>query len=625
MSYGRDSPSNCLPHHDEYTNETELPRRSLLSGYGERPRPTHGGMRGGTVAARVRSLNAAFSSSVPSLALPMAENKDAKGELRDDVSQDDIRRSNETSLAVRQNLHPLRKKASFRARRQGTLIRTRSNPFMRRDSSAASSTTSLKAGRPHSRNAPIQSPSPFRRLPLDPMNLQEDLPDISDSDLAAAAKGSAKWANLLWNVWTGMKTTLPRQVFIDAVESKMRDHEIEDPTKRLGSRETRSEDDHVAETAAYSRGLFQSNDSPAGQSSTEGSNQLTAANVELMRNGEGPPQQVGLQPHHDWEKDDRREDFLAATHKRSIPQHLSDASHRDRAIPPSESTSSIRSTSPWPDFDDVGYIPSENGDSNNQFTQTTSLSRPATLSNSTAPADRATPQPFADKYSCQPAQPRTELPTSPLNYGDLNKSDSNGVHAYPGTAIAIRLGDMFDAVIIARGEKLLPHPEVVHINSEDQYDRIQDLQQISAGLMQRTKELFAAQPHQNEEGYDETENGAQKTQWQQSQARYDGTQMERGLGHCHRYHRHRHRHQDNYCRPYPYASHRPFSYEDDNEDDGNTERKANEKVMSVPALLRLVDSTAKDLGLVLKSDEGIAPLRPRRSQVRHGYGLPITC
>lgn len=625
MSYGRDSPSNCLPHHDEHTNETELPRRSLLLGHDERPRSTYGGMHGGTVAARVRSLNAAFSSSVPSLALPKAENKDAKSELRDNISQDDIRRSDETSLAVRQNLHPLRKKASFRARRQGTLIRTRSNPFVRRDSSAASSTTSLKAGRPYSRNAPIQSPSPFRRLPLDSMELQEDLPGISDSDLTAAARGSAKWANLLWNVWTGMKTTMPKQVFIDAVESKMRDHEIEDPTKRLGSRETRSEDDRVAETGAISQGLYQSNDSPVGQSSTEGSNQLIAANVEFMRSGEGPPQQVGLQPYHDWEKGDRHEDFLAATPRRSIPQRLSDASHRDGAILPRESTDSIRSTSPWPDFDDVGYVPSENGDSNNRFTQTTSLSRPATLSDSTAPANRATPQLLTDKYNCRPSQPRTELPTSPLNYGNVNKSVSNGFHNHPGTAIAIRLGDMFDAVIIARGEKPLPHPEVAHINSEDQYDCMQDLQQISAGLMQRTKELFAAQPHQNEERYDEPENGVQKAQWQQSQARYDGTQMERGLDHCHRYHRRRHCRQDNYCDPYPYASHRPYSYEDDDEDDGDTECKANEKVMSVPALLRLVDSTAKDLGLVLKSDEGIAPLRPRRSRVRHGYGLPVVC
>ena len=624
MSYGRDSPSNCLPLHDEYANETEFPRRSLLSGYGEQqPGSTHGGMRGGTVAARVRSLNAAFLSSVPSLVLSKEEYEDAKSGLKIRISQDDSTKSNETSLAVGQDLHPLRKKASFRARRQGTLIRTRSNPFVRRDSSAASPRPSRKGVRSHSRDTPIQSPSPLRRLHLDSLKLQEDLPGISDSDLAAAAKGSARWANLLWNVWSGMKTTLPRQVFMDAVESKMREcHDVEYPRERLGSRQGGHKGDNVAETGANSHGLYQPRDHPVEQSLTEGSNQITATNPNLIQGGDRP-QQLCLQPYHGYGNESRYEDFSATMHDRSIPQFISDTSRGDRVILPSESVMSIKSTSPWPDFDDVGYIPSENGDSNIQFSQITSPSRHTTRSYPITPADRATPQPLMDKYKCRPSEPKTKLSTPSLKSGSINRSVSSGKHTHPGTAIAFRLGDMFDAVIIARGEKPLPRPEVAHISGEEQYDCLQDLQQISAGLMQRTEELLATQPLQHKEQHDETGNGIRKSREQESHSRYDGTQMEEGLDRCHHYHRHRR--QGNYCGRGPYASHRPFSYEDGIEDDSDTKRRAKGKVMSVPALLCLIDSTAKDLGLVLKPDEGVAPLRPRRARLRRGYGLPVRC
>ena len=624
MSYGRNSPSTCLPHHDEYTNDTEIPRRPLLSGYFEqRPRSAHGGIPGGTVAARVRSLNAAFSSSVPSLALPKEEYKNAESELNGQVSQGGSIRSTETSLAIVQNLHPLRKKASFLARRQGTLIRTRSNPFVRRDSSAASSSPSLKVARSRSRDAPIQSPGPLRRLPLDSLKLHEDLPGVSDADLAAAAKGSARWANMLWNVWTGVKTTLPRQVFIDAVESKLRErHEVEHPRKRLGSREAGREDDSVAEIGADSHALYQSKDSPVGQSPTKGSNQMIETNIHLVQRDERP-QQLFLQPYDDYEKESRYENSSAATHERLKPQLFSDNNCRDRATLPSESTMSIRSTSPWPDFDDVGYIPSETGDSATRFSQTTPPSRHVTRSYPNAPVDTVTPQPLTNQYDCRSSEPRIKSSTSSLKSGSISKSTSDGNHTHPRTAIAIRLGDMFDAVIIARGDQPLPHPEVAHFSGEDQHDCMQDLQQISAGLMQRTKELLAARPLQNAEQHDETENRTRKNRGQQSHAMYDSTQLGRGLNHCHHYQRHRH--SGNCCGSGPYTPLRPFSYEDGTENESDTERKAYEKVMSVPALLRLIDSTAKDLGLVLKSDEGIAPLRPRPAQIRRGYRPPAIC
>ena len=615
MSFGRQSPSSCVPHHDEYAHITESPRRSLLSRYDElRPTSVHDGMHSGKVAARVRSLNAALSSSVPALVLPEDEFQDAKSGISSHRSQEDIRKSVENPETLAQNLYPLRKKASFRARRQGTLIRTRSNPFVRRDSSAASPSPPPCVARSRSRDAPIHSPSPLRMLPLESLKLDEDDFGVSESELLAAGKGSAKWANLLWNVWAGMKTTLPRQAFVDAVNSQMRDQrEVEIRKEQRMRREAGEDSDDMTKASTDHNGLRRCEDTTISERVVRRSSKPMETDLHSEHYG-GHPGRLQLQLDANYTTSERSVDLSARTPDQALFQNPTANSRMNKAILSSQNTTSIRSTSPWPDFDDVGYAPSENNEISSQSSCASSPLRHTIPYYSNCPQDQTIPQSVTGEYNTRPSKPRKHPPSLPPESSSSNRSTGNNNGNEPGTAIAIRLGDMFDAIIIARGAKPLPAPEITHITGEDQSDRMQDLQQISAGLMQRTKELLAIQQQSGTQTRS-AEGEIQENNGKHRHAKYDVTQLENGLsfGH-HRCHQHQRDQPDNRASR-PCRGRRQFSFDGNTDDDGYDDRAqhgASNKVMSVPALLRLVDSTAKDLGLVLKAGESVAPLRVRR-------------
>ena len=661
MSFGRQSPSNCVPHHDEYIHGSENAGNSPLPRHDElRPRSMHDGRRGGKVAARVRSLNAVLSSSssVPALVLPKDEFRDAKSDMESCGSHEDMGKPTGLSGSPAQNLHPLRRKESFRARRQGTLIRTRSNPFVRRDSSAASAGSSPKPSLPlqvprvarsRSRDTYIHSPSPLRMLPLEALRLRndDDLLEVSERDLIAAGKGSAKWANLLWNVWAGMKTTLPRQVFVNAVKSKMREQR-EVGNRREHSvmgRDAEDEPDRVIRASTNRNDSYRCEEAIVNERLVQGSSSPVAPNLQagLRVDCSG---RVLSQPYVDLETERSTENFSVGIPERATFQSPSASRCGNRAVLSSDSATSLRSTSPWPDFDDVGYVPSENDEASPGYSLTSSHSpsKHATAYYPIHLQNQTPTQPTRGKSNHRPLQPTNHPLFTPIessSSSDSSQVTADGIGNNPGTAIAIRLGDMFDAIIIARGNKPLPAPEVSHISGEDQRDNLQDLQQISAGLMQRTQELLAMRQHartQDRVAEAEIREGG----GQHGRAECDGTQLRSGFGfghHEHYHHNHRdHNHGQNYsycherdrrgeCSNRVPLPHRGRSQqqqhqqreldETTNEGEGDgraTEQEAREEVMCVPALLRLVDSTAKDLGLVLEVDESVPPLQVRRAE-----------
>ena len=699
MSVGRQSPSTCIPHHDEYASDDKVPkcRRSTHLSPPRKEYARRGtmpsSMRGGTVAERVRSLNAAFSSSLdlPSLVvLPPREEQrdpeDRRAQERTERLQDDKLATSEPSLLVMSSTtsdtsEPSHRQASTsrRGRVQGALVRSRSNPFIRRDSSAAtppppaprtsrgshSSSPSLSpspalwrmarktsGSRSKSSRMPVlHSPSPLRKLELGALKAHEEGKAIGEKVSEEAGtkgmvnesrrrsaltstdydrdreslmlsregmKADTKWAKMLWNVWEGLKGGLPaRQGFVDAVDLMVTEQRAQRARTSKGEHEfsadSSSKDDQVLHRVIGNKSPqnlethesydVRSNDIPGDSPSQRPiANRLTTENAAENSNVLNPP--IVMQ-YHNADSDGERHPYSEL--EGAKPHHSQSIPLRTKDLPWSDSTPSVGSISPWPDFDDVGFVPSSNGDeksdgtsvySSASATQSQRIFEPNFNQNGRQVAvdsddnggdddddGKHTPQPKLKLNQTSQPGPSAFVPGINECRARPQSAVASHLDVQPGgTAIAIRLGDMFDAIIIARGGGVQPDvrrlgtfdtsPKVndeqrkrdrLYNTKEDHNDNndnrqqqqyheqaacLQDLQKISDDLMARTRVLLGDRHGAGEDGYIVNVGSGQGDR--------KGSCKGRGK----------------------------LSGKD-------------EEVMSVPILLRLVDCTAKDLGLKL--------------------------